>query len=115
MVPHAYVKISKEQKSGGCIRQHNVDIHKLNPEVTKYRMRRAGHVARMEELRSALKISVGKPDGNSSFGRTRRSWKYKIGTDLLETKWEDVDWIHPAQDRDKWRALLNTVISLRMP
>jgi hypothetical protein len=48
-------------------------------------------------------------------GRPRRRWKDNINMDLREIEFGDVDWIHLAQDRDRWRALVNTVMNLRVP
>jgi hypothetical protein len=48
-------------------------------------------------------------------GRPRRRWVDNIKIDLREIRWDDVDWIDLAQDRDQWRALLNTVMNLRVP
>jgi hypothetical protein len=75
----------------------------------------AGHVTCMGEVKNACKILVGKPEWKTPRGKYRRRWEDKIRQDLKETEWESVDWIHLAQDRDKWWALMNTVISLRVP
>jgi hypothetical protein len=64
----------------------------------------------MGEVRNAYSILVGKPEGRRPLGRPRRRWEDNIGMDLREVRFEDVDWIHLAQDRDKWRALVNTVM-----
>jgi len=69
----------------------------------------------MEKTRNAHKTLVVKPEGKRSLGRPRRSWEDNIRTDFRETEWEGVDWIHLAQDRDRWRALLNTAKNLRVP
>jgi hypothetical protein len=58
---------------------------------------------------------VGKPEGRRPFGRPRRRWEDKIKMDLLEVGWGVMDWISVAQDRDRWRAFVNTVMSLRIP
>jgi len=71
-----------------------------------------GHVARMEEIRNAYNILVGKPDGKRPLGRPRRRWEE---VDLREIVWEDVDRIHLVRNRDKWRALVNTVMNLGIP
>jgi hypothetical protein len=79
------------------------------------RMRWAGHVARMGEKRNAYRILVGKPEGKRPLGRPRRRWVDNIKMDLGETGWDSMDWIDLAQDRDQWRALVNTVMNLRVP
>jgi hypothetical protein len=69
----------------------------------------------MEEIRNAYKILVGKPEGSRSLGRPRRRWEDNIKIELSEIVWEGVVWVYLAQDRDQWRALVNTVIDLRVP
>jgi hypothetical protein len=69
----------------------------------------------MGEVRGAYNILVGKPEGRRPLGRPRRGWEGNIKMDLGEIGFGDVDWIHFAQDRDGWRALVNTVMSLRVP
>jgi hypothetical protein len=78
-------------------------------------MRRAGHVARMGEKRNAYRLLVGKPEGKIPLGRPRRMWVDNIRMDLGEVGWGDVDWIGLAHDRNRWRALLNSVLNLRIP
>jgi len=63
----------------------------------------------------AYKILVGKPEGERPFGRLSRIWKVNIRIYLTETGWEIVDWMHLAQDRYQWWALVNTVMNLRVP
>jgi hypothetical protein len=75
----------------------------------------AGHVARMGEKRNAYRLLVGKPEGKRPLGRRRRRWVDNIKMDLREIGWDEVDWIDLAQDRDQWRALVNTVLNLRVP
>jgi hypothetical protein len=58
---------------------------------------------------------VGKPEGKKPLGRPRRRWEDNIRIDLREIEWDGMDWIDLAQDRDQWRALLNTVMNLRIP
>jgi hypothetical protein len=72
-------------------------------------MRWTGNAARMGETRNVHNISVEKPEGKRSLVRSRRR---SIRLDLREIGWEGVDWIHLAQDRDRWRALVNTVTKL---
>jgi hypothetical protein len=69
----------------------------------------------MGEVRGAYNILVGKPERRRPLGRPRRRWEDNIKMDLTEIGFGDVDWIHLAQDRDMWRAPVNTVMSLRVP
>jgi hypothetical protein len=81
-------------------------------------MRWAGHVARIGEKRSAYRLLVGKSEGRrplGTLGRPRRKWLDNIRMDLVEVGWGDLDWIGLAQDRDRWRALVNSVLNLRVP
>jgi hypothetical protein len=57
---------------------------------------------------------VGKPEGERPLGRPRRRWVSNIKMDPLDIGWGDVNWIGLAQDRDKWRALVNAVMNLRV-
>jgi hypothetical protein len=72
-------------------------------------------VARLGEVRSAYNILVGRPEGRSPLGRPRRRWEDNIKMDLREIRFGDVERIHLAQDRDRWRALVNMVMNLRVP
>jgi hypothetical protein len=83
--------------------------------IKSRRMRWEGHVARMEEKRNTYRILVGKPEGKRPLGRPRRRWVDNIKMDLGEIGWDGVDWIDLAQDRDQWRALVNTTMNLRVP
>jgi hypothetical protein len=67
------------------------------------------------EKRNAYRILVGKPERKRPLGRTRRRWEDNIRMDLREIGWGDMDWIDLAQDRHQWRALVNTVMNLRVP
>jgi hypothetical protein len=69
----------------------------------------------MGETRNAYRILVGKPEGKSPLGRPRRRCVDGVKMDLREIGWDGVDWIELAQDRDQWRALVNTVMNLRVP
>jgi hypothetical protein len=60
-------------------------------------------------------ILVGKPEGRRPLGRPRHRWEDNIKMDLREIGFGNVDWIHLAQDRDRWRALVNTVMNLQVP
>jgi hypothetical protein len=63
----------------------------------------------MGEVRGAYDILVGKPEGKRPLGIPRRRWEDNIKMDIREIGFGDVDWIHWAQDKDRWRALVNTV------
>jgi hypothetical protein len=65
--------------------------------------------------RNAYRIMVGKPEGKRPLRRPRRRWVDNIKMDLRGIGWGGVDWIDLAQDRDQWRALVNTVMNLRVP
>jgi hypothetical protein len=69
----------------------------------------------MGEVRGAYNILVGRPQGRRPLGRPRRRWEDNIKMDLMEIGFWDVDWIDLAQDRDRWWALVNTVMNLRVP
>jgi hypothetical protein len=72
-------------------------------------------VARMGERRGAYRALVGKPEGRRPLWRPRRRWEDNIKMDLREVGWGDMDWINLAQGRDRWRALVNAVMNLRVP
>ena len=78
-------------------------------------MRWAGHVARMEEERSAFKILTGNPTGKRPLGRPRRRWEDSIGIDLEEISMNAGNWVDSAQDMNYWRALVNAALNLRVP
>jgi hypothetical protein len=66
----------------------------------------------MGEERNAYKILVGKPDGKRPLGRPRRRWVDNAKTDLREIGWDGMDWSDLAQNRDQWKALVNTIMNL---
>jgi hypothetical protein len=70
--------------------------------------------SRNGEKRNAYRILVGKPEGNEPLGRHRRRWVDIIKMVLGEMGWDGMDWINLAQDRDQWRALVNTVMNFRV-
>jgi hypothetical protein len=80
-----------------------------------WRMRWAGHVARMEAKRNAYRLLVRKPEKKRSIGRPRRKWVDNIRMDFGEVGWGDLDWIGLAQDRNRRRAVVNSVLNLRVP
>ena len=78
-------------------------------------LRWAGHVARTEEGRSAFKVLTGKPTGKRPLGRPRRRWEDIIRMDLEAISINTGNWVDSAQDRNYWRALVNTALNLRVP
>ena len=73
------------------------------------------HVARLEEGRSAFKMLMGKLTGKRPLGRPRRRWEDNIRMDLEVIGTNTRNWVGSAQDRDYWRALVNTALNLRVP
>jgi hypothetical protein len=101
---------------------HNEELRDLysSPSIIKIikwrRMRWAGHVARIEKKRNAYRLLMGKSEGKKRpLGSPRRRWVYNIRMDLGEVGWSNVDWIGLAKDRNRWRALVNSVLNLRVP
>jgi hypothetical protein len=83
--------------------------------IKSRRMRWAGHVARMGEKMNAYRLLMGKPEGKRPLGRPRSRWVDNIRMDLGEVGWGDVYWIGLAEDRNMWRALVNSILNLRVP
>ena len=83
--------------------------------IKSRRLRWAGHVARMEEGRSAFKILKGKPTGKRPLGRPRRRWEDNIRMNLEEIDINAENWVDSAQDRNYWRVLVNAALNLRIP
>jgi hypothetical protein len=112
--------MTRYEVTRGLRKLHNEELHSLYSSQSiirmfkSRRMRWAGHVARMEK-RTAYRILVEKPEGKRPLGRPRRRWVEDIKMDLREIGWDSMDCIDLAQDRDQWRALLNTVMNLRVP
>ena len=102
-------------------RLHNEELHSLyrSPNIFRViksrRLRRGGHVARMEEGRSAFKILKGKPTGKRPLRRPRCRWEGNIRMDLNGIGINTRNWVHSAQDRDYFRALVNAALNLRVP
>jgi hypothetical protein len=74
-----------------------------------------GTCGRNGEKRNVYRLLIGKPGGKIPLGRLRRRWIDNIKMDLLEIGLNVVDWIGLAQDRYRWRALVNLVMNLRVP
>ena len=83
--------------------------------VKSRRMRKAWHVACMGEGRGVHRVLVGKPEGKRPLGRPRRRWEDNIKMAFQEVGGSCGDWMELAQDRDRWRALVDTVRNIRVP
>jgi hypothetical protein len=100
---------------------HNEELRDLyfSPSISRIiklrRMRWAVPIARMGDKRNAYRLLVGKPEGKRPLGRQRHRWVDNISMDLGEVGWGHVDWIGLAQNRNRRRALVNSVLNLRDP
>jgi hypothetical protein len=86
----------------------------ITPVVTLRKMRWAGHVARRGEKRGVYRVLVGKPEGERPLGKPRRRWEDNIKMELHEVECGGMDRIELAHNRDRWRALVNAVMNLRV-
>jgi hypothetical protein len=85
----------------------------LNNQVAEDEM--DGSCSTNGEKRNAYRLLVGNPDGKRPLGRPRRRWVDNIRMDLGEVGWGDVNWIGLAKDRNRWRALVNSVLNFLVP
>jgi hypothetical protein len=110
----------REGLTGGWRKLHNEELHNLysSPSIIRFiksrRMRWAGQVARMGEKSNVYRLLVGKPEGKRPLGRPRRNWIDNIKMDILGIGFGVVDWIGLAQDRYRWRALVNSTMNFRV-
>jgi hypothetical protein len=112
----------RDEVTGEWRRLHNEELNDLYSSsniiwvIKSRRMRWAGHVACMGEGTGAYGILVRRPEGRRPLGRPRSRWEDNIKMDLQEGGGGGgMDWIHMAQDRERWRALVNAVMNLRVP
>lgn len=75
----------------------------------------AGYIARMGGEKNVYTILIGKAEGKRSFGRSKRKWEDNLQTNLTEIGLEGVDRIHQAKERDRWRAIVDTAMNIRVP
>ena len=110
----------RDEVTGEWRKLHNEELRDLYslPNIVRVvksrRMKWAGHVARMGKGRGVHRVVVGKAEGKISLGRPRRRWEDNIKIDLREVGGGG-DWMELAQDRDRSRALVNTVMNFRVP
>jgi hypothetical protein len=110
----------RDDVNGDWRKLHNGELHNLysSPNIIRMmksrKMRWAVHVARMSDKRNTYGILVGKPEGNRPLGKPRHKWVDNIKIDLRDIGW-DIDWIDLAENKGQWRAVVNTVMNLRVP
>jgi hypothetical protein len=99
---------------------HNEELHdqcsshNIVRVIKSRKMRWAGHVARIGEEKGVYRVLVGKPEGKRPMGISRCRWEDNIRMDLQDVGCGVMDWIELAQDRGRWRAIVNAVINLRV-
>ena len=110
----------RDDVTGEWRKLHNEELRDLYflPNIVRVvksrRMRWAEHVARMGEGRGVHRVLVGEPEGKRPLGRPRRRWEDNIKMDIWEVGGGG-DWMELVQDRDRWRALVNTAMNFRVP
>jgi len=111
----------RDEVTGEWRKLHNEELNDLycSPNIVhgiKSRiMRLTGHVGRLEKRRGIYRVLVGKHEGKRPLGRQRRRWEDDIKVDFQEVGCRCMNWIELAQDMDRWRALVNAVMILRVP
>ena len=111
----------RDEVTGEWRKSHNEELSDLCSlpnavrVVKSRRMRWAGHVAPMRGGEGVHRVLVGKPEGKRPLGRPRRRWEDNIKMEHQEVRGGCEEWMELAQDRDRWRALVSTVMNLRVP
>jgi hypothetical protein len=112
--------LNRDEVTGDWRKVHNEELRNLysSPNIIRMiksrRMRWAGHLAQMGKKRNVYRILVGKPEGKRPLGRPRCRCVDNIKMNLRKIGWDGMDWIDLAEDGDQWRALVNTVMNLRV-
>ena len=112
---------TREEVTGEWRKVHNGELNDLycTPNIvrvtTSRKMRWAGYVARMRERKGVNRVLVGKPEGKRSLGRRRSRWQDNIKMDVEDVGCGGMDWMELDQGRDRWWALVNVVMNLRVP
>jgi hypothetical protein len=110
----------RDEVTGEWRKLHSEELHilysspNINRQIKSRTMRWAGHVALMGEDRNVYRVLMEKPEEKRLLGRPRRRWEDGTRTDLREIDWGSVEWTQLAHDRDRLRALVNTVMNLRV-
>ena len=111
----------RDEIRGEFRKLHNEELCDLysSPNIVRViksrRLKLAGHVARMGDKRDVYRVLVGKPDGRRQLGRPRRRWEDNIKMDPQGVGCGGMDWVELAQDRERWRALVNAITNLPVP
>jgi hypothetical protein len=113
--------LKRDEVIGVWRKVHNEELHDLysSPSTIRIikskRMRWVGHQTQLGQKRNVYTLLVGKPEGKRLLRRPRCRWVNNMRTDLLELGRGGVDWIGLAQDRNKWRAFMNSLMNLQVP
>jgi hypothetical protein len=113
-------RLKRDEATGEWRKLHDVELHDLysSPNIVwvikSRRMKWVELVARMGDERDVYRVLVGKSEVKRPLGKPRHRWEDNIKMDLQEVGCGSMDWIGLAQDRDRWRALVNAVINLRV-
>jgi hypothetical protein len=108
----------RDEVTGEWRRLHNKELCALyaSPNIIRViKSRWAGHVARIGERGDAYRVLVGKPEGRRPLGKPRHRWEDNIKMDFREMGCGGTGWMYLAQDRDRWRGLVNAAMNLRFP